>query len=66
MTFDLVAHHGEGLHIPSMPSILMAKKLANSEIVETGAYACLGFIGRDEYLAALNEFDIDWRIIQLS
>jgi saccharopine dehydrogenase-like NADP-dependent oxidoreductase len=61
ITFDLVARHGDGLYIPSMPAILMAKKLANGEIVETGASPCLGFITLDEYLAGLSEFDIKWQ-----
>jgi len=61
LVFDIVARHGDGLYIPSMPAILMAKKLTGGEIKDTGAYPCVGFITLDEYLGALSEFDISWR-----
>lgn len=59
--FDLVARHGDGLYIPSMPAILMAKKLASGQIQESGAYPCVGFITIEEYLEALREFEIQWK-----
>jgi len=61
INFDLVARHGDGLYIPSMPAILMSKKLANDEIKETGACPCVGFITLDDYLTGLSEFDIKWQ-----
>jgi saccharopine dehydrogenase-like NADP-dependent oxidoreductase len=61
ISFQLVARRGDGLYIPSMPAILLAKKLANSAIAEVGAYPCLGFISLDEYLVGLSEFDIEWQ-----
>lgn len=61
INFDLVARHGDGLYIPSMPAILMAKKLANDEITATGACPCVGFITLDDYLTGLSEFDIKWQ-----
>jgi hypothetical protein len=61
--FEIVAKHGDGLYIPSMPSILMAKKFANGEITRTGAMPCLDIISLDEYLEALEELDIQWRTI---
>lgn len=64
--FDMVARHGDGLYIPSMPAILMAKKFANGDILETGAMPCLGLITLDEYLSALGEFDIQWRTTRSS
>ena len=60
--FDLVARNGDGLYIPSMPAILMAKKLLRGEIVETGAYPCMGFITLDEYLRALGDFSMFWKV----
>lgn len=62
VNFDLVARHGDGLYIPSMPAILMAKKLANGEIAEIGAYPCIGFVTLDDYLTGLSEFDIKWNV----
>lgn len=60
--FEIVARHGDGLYIPSIPSILMAKKFANGQITETGAKPCLDIITLDEYLEALGELDIAWQV----
>lgn len=58
--FELTARSGDGPYIPCMPAILLAKKLAKSEIQKNGARPCLDFISLDEYLAALGELDIQW------
>jgi saccharopine dehydrogenase-like NADP-dependent oxidoreductase len=60
--FNLAARHGDGLYIPSMPAILMAKKFANGQIKATGAKPCLDFITLDEYLEALSKFEIEWKV----
>ena len=60
--FELTARNGDGPYIPCMPAILMAKKLATDEANETGAYPCMGFITKDEYLGALSEMDISWTV----
>lgn len=60
IVFELTALSGEGPYIPCMPAILMAKKLANGQENTAGAYPCMGFISRDEYLAALSTLDISW------
>ncbi len=60
ITFELTARSGDGPYIPCMPSIIMAKKLVNDEINDMGAYPCIGFITRDEYLDALGNMDISW------
>lgn len=62
LTFEIAARHGDGLYIPSMPSILMAKKFASGAIRETGAKPCLDIITLDEYLEALSKLDIQWRV----
>lgn len=58
--FELTARSGDGPYIPCMPAILLAKKLAAGDLNETGAYPCMGFITKDEYLGALDEMDIEW------
>lgn len=58
--FELTARSGDGPYIPCMPAILLAKKLAVGELNETGAYPCMGFITKDEYLGALADMDIEW------
>lgn len=61
--FELVAKQGDGLYIPSMPAILMAKKLAQGGIAQTGATPCVDLISLEEYLAGLSEFNIQWRVV---
>ena len=63
LEFNLVARHGDGLYIPVMPAILMAKKLVNGELTLSGATPCVGYVTLDEYLGALSEFDISWQSI---
>lgn len=60
ITFNLTARSGDGPYIPCMPAILMAKKLVAGDTKETGAYPCMGFITKDEYLGALSDMDISW------
>lgn len=62
IAFELTAKSGDGPYIPCMPAILMTKKLAGGELDECGAYPCVGFISRDEYLSALSELDITWGV----
>lgn len=60
ITFELTARSGDGPFIPCMPAILLTKKLVRSEINKVGAFPCVGFISRDEYLDALSGLDISW------
>ena len=61
LTFDLTARKGDGPYIPCMPAILLARKLANREIRETGATPCVDLITLDEYLSALGAMNITWQ-----
>ncbi len=61
ITFELIAKSGDGPYIPCMPAILMTKKLVAGEIDQYGAYPCVGFITRDEYLNALSNLDVTWK-----
>lgn len=56
--FFIVARSGHGPYIPCMPAILLAKKLARSEVAARGATPCVDLIGLDEYLGALADLDI--------
>ena len=58
--FELTARSGDGPYIPCMPAILMAKKLADGDVQDSGAFPCVGFITKDEYLSSLSEMDISW------
>lgn len=62
VSFELVAHGGDGPYIPCMPAIIIARKLARSAIPTKGAYPCIGFLTLDEYLDALAPLDIAWDV----
>ena len=62
LTFELTAHSGDGPYIPCMPAIILARKIVNNQLNESGAYPCVGFISLDEYLHALNGLAITWDI----
>ncbi len=62
LEFDLVARQQHGQLIPCIPVILLTKKLAADEIAQTGATPCVGLLSLEEYIEALSEFDIQWRM----
>ena len=62
ITFQLTARSGDGPYIPCIPAVLLAKKLASTELTATGAHACMGFISLEEYLGALKPLDITWSV----
>ncbi|KTD22535.1 saccharopine dehydrogenase family protein [Legionella londiniensis] len=61
--FDLYAEKGDGLYIPCMPAVLLAKKLTHENLSTRGAMACVGLVSLQEYLDALKNFGLDiiWR-----
>jgi hypothetical protein len=56
--FFLIARSGHGSFIPTVPAILLARGLASGDMAVRGARPCLGLIGLDAYLAALEGLDI--------
>jgi len=61
-TFYLLARKGHGPYIPSIPSYLCAKLLANGSITRAGAMPCMGLLSLDQYLEGMSDLDI--RIIK--
>lgn len=61
LTFELIARSGDGPNIPCIPSILLARKLADRSLGAQGAMPCVGLIDLEEYLAALSSLDISWK-----
>ena len=61
LQFDLVARQKHGQYIPTIPSILLTKKLANNDINTVGAMPCVGLINLGEYLGAFDHLDIEWQ-----
>lgn len=56
--FYLIARSGDGPHVPCIPSILLAQRLARGAAIAPGARPCLGLITLDDYLGALEGLDI--------
>ena len=54
----IVAKSGHGPHIPTIPAIILAKRMAHGELNMIGAGACVGLVGLDEYLAELAPYNI--------
>jgi len=54
----IIAKAGDGPQIPTIPAIILAKKLAFGELLETGAKPCVGLVTLDEYLSELKEFNV--------
>ncbi len=57
--FFMLAGSGHGPFIPCIPSILLAKGLANGRITARGARPCLDLIDLQSYLDALKALDIE-------
>ena len=51
----IVAKNGHGPHIPTIPAIILAKKLVQDEINRIGAMPCVGLITLEEYLTELRD-----------
>ena len=54
----IVAKNGHGPHIPTIPAIILAKKLVQDEINRIGAMPCVGLITLEEYLTELRDLDV--------
>ncbi len=55
----IVAEGGDGPQIPCVPAILLAKRLYEKDpSLAPGAYACVGLITLDDYLAELSRFKV--------
>lgn len=54
----IVAKNGDGPQIPTIPAIILAKKLINGDLAYHGATPCVGLVTLDEYLNELKEFSI--------
>lgn len=55
----ILAFDGDGPQIPTIPAIVLAKKLAKGVGLPQGAYACLGVVTLEEYLAELEGYQIE-------
>ena len=57
-TWFVVAKDGDGPHIPTIPAIVLAHRIASGATPDPGAYPCLGLLSLQDYLAELNEMNV--------
>ena len=55
----IIARNGHGPEIPTVPAIILAKKLWAGEDLPSGAYPCVGLVSLSDYLDELSAFDIE-------
>lgn len=54
----IIAKDGFGPHIPTIPAIVLAKKVAAGVLPAIGAYPCVGQVSLADYLAELKEYPV--------
>ena len=55
----ILAKSGHGLHIPTVPSVILAEKLVKGTFAQRGAMTATGLVSLSEYLAELKPFMIE-------
>ena len=58
LDWELVAEGNEGMNVPCMAAVALARKLAAGELPATGAMPCVGLVSLEEYLAELSGLKI--------
>ncbi|MEO7497434.1 MAG: saccharopine dehydrogenase NADP-binding domain-containing protein [Massilia sp.] len=58
LAWHVLAAQNHGPHIPCGASIALAKKLARGDPLPHGAMPCMGLVTVEEYLAALDGYDV--------
>lgn len=58
-TWFIIAKDGDGPHIPTVPAIVLAARLAKGEQLTTGAMPCLGLVNLQEYLVELDDLAVE-------
>ncbi|MDH3609881.1 MAG: saccharopine dehydrogenase NADP-binding domain-containing protein [Gammaproteobacteria bacterium] len=64
LAWHLTALNGHGPEIPTIPAIILAKKLADDKIHLRGATACTELITLDEFDKAVEHLDISWEVVR--
>lgn len=54
----IIAKNGDGPHIPTIPAIILTKKLLQRKLNIKGAIPCINLITLEEYLNELKEYNI--------
>jgi uncharacterized protein YbjT (DUF2867 family) len=62
MRWSLSAAAGDGPQIPATPAVVLARKLADGQLLQRGAMSCMGLLTLDEMLAALAGFAVETQL----
>ncbi|MEI6730148.1 MAG: hypothetical protein WCL30_02725 [Pseudomonadota bacterium] len=54
----ILAFDGDGPFIPTIPSVILAKRFADAKIGDAGAFACVGMISLKDYWNELKDFKV--------
>lgn len=54
----IIARDGDGPHIPTVPAIVLAAKLAEGQFNQSGSISCVGLVCLDEYLDELKDYNV--------
>lgn len=55
----IIAKSADGPQIPTIPAIILTKKIIAEQMTTTGAIPCIGLISLDEYMNELKGFNIE-------
>lgn len=58
----IVAKNGDGPQIPTIPAIILAKKIISGNLKKAGASPCVGMVTLDEYFEELKEFNVSQHV----
>ncbi|WP_415883690.1 saccharopine dehydrogenase NADP-binding domain-containing protein [Neptuniibacter sp. QD34_54] len=62
--WNLIAESGDGPYIPTIASIILAKKIAKGQLSETGAQACVGLFTLEEFTKEVENWDIHQQVLE--
>lgn len=54
----IIARDGDGPHIPTIPAILLAERLASGEFSQSGAMPCIALVDLESYLRELEPYAV--------
>jgi hypothetical protein len=54
----VIALDGDGPYIPTVPAVVLARKIVTGQFGATGAMPCVGLVSLEEYLHELKDFKV--------
>ncbi len=62
VAWHIIARRGHGPFIPTISSVVLAKRLARREITLAGAMPCFDLFTLAEFMAEVEDLDIGWSV----